>query len=378
LNQAFVENNEMHSNASVSLASFAALASTLCNPLPQGQSIGNTANVTLESGGIYRSYLISIPPAYNCSAPTPLILSFHGGDRNASQQQELSQMSNPEFNNFAIAVYPLGMDVRSLSNVIEIELKAAQETWQGVPGDSANDLQFVTDIINQLEQEYNIDPARIWATGMSDGGGFCNTIACDPILSGRIAAFASVSGAFYINESNSCSPDPITIPCNPGRPKIPIIEFHGYLDTTIPYEGGARNGACLPSIPYWAQEWALRDGLAATNVATNLTSDTLVYTFGEGSENGLVIQVTDFNLGHDWPSNVQVGNSELASFNATPIIIDFFMRNPLAAQTTTSATGSLTGTSASSKPTGNAASGLVLTWGIASAALATTLGILYF
>jgi hypothetical protein len=108
-----------------------------------------------------------------------------------------------------------------------------------------------------------------------------------------------------------------------------------------------------------------------------LTSDTLVYTFGEGSENGLVTQVTGFKLGHDWPSNVQVGNPELASFNATPIIIDFFMRNPLAAQTTTLATGSLTGTSAS-KPTGNAASGLVLTWGIASAALATTLGILYF
>jgi poly(3-hydroxybutyrate) depolymerase len=39
-------------------------------------------------------------------------------------------------------------------------------------------------MINQLEQEYNIDPARIWATGMSDGGGFCNTIACDPTLLG--------------------------------------------------------------------------------------------------------------------------------------------------------------------------------------------------
>jgi poly(3-hydroxybutyrate) depolymerase len=93
----------MLSNAFVSPAPFAALANTLCNPLPQGQSIGNTTNVSLESGGIYRSYLISIPPAYNCSTPTPLIFSFHGGDRNPSQQQELSQMPNLEFNNFAIA-----------------------------------------------------------------------------------------------------------------------------------------------------------------------------------------------------------------------------------------------------------------------------------
>jgi len=152
-----------------------------------------------------------------------------------------------------------------------------------------------------------------------------------------------------------------------------IIEFHGYLDTTIPYGGGERKGACLPAIPYWAQEWALRDGLAVTNVTTNLTSDTLVYTFGEGSENGLVTQVTDFKLGHDWPSTVDVGNLELAGFNATSIILDFFMRNPLVAQNTTSATGSLTGTSASSKPTGkSAASGLRLTWGIAGAALVIT------
>jgi poly(3-hydroxybutyrate) depolymerase len=89
------------------------------------------------------------------------------------------------------------------------------------------------------------------------------------------------------------------IPCNPGRPKIPITEAHGYYDTTIPYGGGARNGAYLPSIPYWVQEWALRDGLAATDVTTNLTSDALVYTFGEGSENRLVTQMTDFKLGHD-------------------------------------------------------------------------------
>jgi poly(3-hydroxybutyrate) depolymerase len=105
------------------------------------------------------------------------------------------------------------------------------------------------------------------------------------------------------------------IPCNPGRPKIPITEVHGYYDTTIPYGDGARNGAYLPSIPYWAQGWALRDGLAATDVTTNLTSDTLVYTSGKRSENGLVTQAIHFKLGHDWPSIVQVGNRELASFH---------------------------------------------------------------
>ena len=80
----------------------------------------------------------------------------------------------------------------------------------------------------------------------------------------------------------------------------------------------------------------MRDGLSATNTTSNLTSDTLMYTFGDGEETGLVTQYTDFNTSfhHDWPSTVLAvvvggGDKDVASFNATPIIIDFFLKNPL-------------------------------------------------
>ena len=101
----------MISKAVLALPLLATLASAVCKPLPPGQSIGQTTNVTIESSGINRTYLISIPPAFDCEGFTPIIFSFHGANRNASQQQELSQMSNPEFNNFALAVYPLGINV---------------------------------------------------------------------------------------------------------------------------------------------------------------------------------------------------------------------------------------------------------------------------
>jgi len=362
-----LSNGQNIPKALLSLSLLATLASSSCKPLPQGQSIGKTSNITIESSGISRSYLISIPPAYDCETLTPVILSFHGANRNALQQQRLSQMSNTEFNNFAIAIYPLGLN----------------ETWQGVPGNSANDLQLVTDILDLLEQNYSIDPARIWSTGKSDGGGFCNTLACDPILSKRIAAFAPVSGAFYVDKSN-CDPNSVVIPCNAGRPKIPIIEFHGYQDGTIAYGGGGRKSACLPTIPHWAQEWALRDGLPSTNTTVNVTSDTLLYTFGEGNESGLVTQVTDFKLAHDWESTIQVGDVELASFNATPIIVNFFKQHPLETQNTTttsaagSGTGSSTSTSGSSKPTGNSAPGLRVTRGMTTLSVIIALAIVFF
>jgi poly(3-hydroxybutyrate) depolymerase len=93
----------------------------------------------------------------------------------------------------------------------------------------------------------------------------------------------------------------------------------------------SRKGACIPSIEHWSKDWALRNGLSSTNVTTNLTGtdDTLIYTFGSGDDEGLVQQYTDFDLAHDWPSTVDVGDPQTADFDATPIIMKFFQKYSL-------------------------------------------------
>jgi len=285
---------------------------------PLLQSTLQYQNVTIYSGGKERWYLITFPPNFESRTSVPVILSFHGGGENATEQLGLSQMSNPEFNDFAISVYPQGV----------------KDTWEGVPGVTTNDTQFTSDIIDQLEGNYPIDESRIWATGKSDGGGFCNVLACDPVLSTRIAAFAPVSGAFYVKNDTACHPKTIDIPCNPGSKHIPILEFHGGHDKVIRYEGAGRKKECLPSIPHWVREWAERDDLSERNQTSELTNDTLVYIYGTGKEKGLVTHVFDESIGHDWPStvpnddNTKPGHS-VASFNATPIIIEFFKKHAL-------------------------------------------------
>ncbi|RDW61598.1 carbohydrate esterase family 1 protein [Coleophoma crateriformis] len=288
-------------------------------PLPQGQKLGGIYNLSVLTSGLDRSYLISIPPCYTSRPATPVILSYHGGTRNASYQLELDKFTNPEFNRLAIVVYPQGLD----------------NTWQGIPGASvkANDFQFTSDILDQIEQAYCIDRSRIWASGKSDGGGFCNQLACDPVLSKRIAAFAPVSGAFYV-DTLPCNANTVSLPCNPGRPNIPLLDIHGGNDTTISYDGGARKNECLPAIPHFVQQWALRDHLSLDNRTTYITNDTRLYSYGDRNEAGLVSHILDESIGHDWPStlpnadNTQVDHV-LASYNATPIILGFFKRYPL-------------------------------------------------
>jgi len=280
--------------------------------LPQGQAVGKVSNVTIASGGLQRSYLISIPPTYNEYIPTPLILSFHGGSRTASSQLQLDELTSPEFNTVSMVVYPQGVD----------------DLWQGVPNVTIDDVQFTNDILNQVENIYCINHSRITATGKSDGGGFVNVLACDAGISNRFAAYAPVSGAYYI-DTLPCFPSTVDIPCPPSRKDIPLLAFHGGNDTTIAYLGGDRKGECLPTIPHFIQEWAIRDGLGATNVTIPVADDTVAYTFGHGAETGLVGLIYESNIGHDWPStepnsdNTQAGH-HVANYNATPIILKFF------------------------------------------------------
>lgn len=198
---------------------------------------------------------------------------------------------------------------------------------------TTNDIQFTTDILDLVQSQYCIDPNRISATGKSDGAGFCNVLACDPKLSGRIAAFAPVSGAFYVNEL-PCVPQDVKFSCHSSRKNIPMLEFHGGNDSIINYEGGERKNECLPSIPHFIQQWAIRDGLDLHNVTAPVSQNTVSFKFGRGSSSGLVEHIFDSVIGHDWPSTTpnadnQEPGHQVASFDATPIILDFFSNHPL-------------------------------------------------
>lgn len=168
-----------------------------------------------------------------------------------------------------------------------------------MPGVTTDDVAFTSDILDKVEAEYCIDTQRIFGTGKSQGGNMVDILACHNAMSKRVAAYAPVSGSFYVKDfGDVCRPDTVnTGPCDPGRKNIPIISFHGKADATISYYGGDRRGACLPSIPHWAQVWAERDGLGADNTTSRLAgadnNDAVVYRWGAGDAKGMVTHVMD-------------------------------------------------------------------------------------
>ena len=155
-----------------------------------------------------------------------------------------------------------------------------------------------------MEKNFNIDSQRIWATGKAEGAGFVNVLACDFALSKRIAAFAPVSGTYFVN-TKTCDPEKVIMKCNAGRRKIPIIAFHGAQDEVAAFNGGESHGQCSPSIPQFALNWAMRDNLGVETLVTQPRLDTTVTKYGKDLERGMVTLVVDKSIGNEWPvSNV--------------------------------------------------------------------------
>ncbi|MEU0511341.1 ferulic acid esterase [Amycolatopsis sp. NPDC006125] len=264
-------------------------------PVPAGQSVTRT----VTSGGLTRSYLLHVPADYRPDRPDPLVLSFHGHGRTAEYQEELSGFSGRS----VIAVYPQGL--------IGTDGKSA---WTGAPySAAADDVLFTSDLLNQVQRELCVDPRRVFAAGKSNGGGFTGVLACR--LSGRIAAFAPVSGAFYPQGGE----------CHPSRP-APVLDFHGTADTTIPYAGDPARG--LPSIPDWLAGWASRDGCAPEPVVRDLGDGVRVERWRSCDAD--VVHYRVEGLGHDWPSTAPNPDSDVPSvIDATPVILRFFSAHPL-------------------------------------------------
>lgn len=186
----------------------------------------------IKSTGETRSYGVHLPGNYDKDHQYPVIVGFHGSSSIGFFFEADTGLDNAKYTGDKIMVYPNGKG----------------GAWAGANYSKATvgeDLQFVSDLLGDLRKNFCVDSARIYATGLSIGGGFVNTIACNDTVGGEFAAFAPASGSFYTdNDENSAS-------CTPARVPVPILEFHGGSDTDVKYDGGVGEGGVEPSIPDW-------------------------------------------------------------------------------------------------------------------------------
>ncbi len=143
--------------------------------------------------------------------PMPAVFIFHGygmDDRDMMQMTRFNALAEKEG---FLAVYPQGRD----------------KMWnsKGVPNNLTEDVDFVEAILVQLAQSRNVDPQRLYATGLSNGGLFVQRLACE--MPGRFAAFATVAATIGKPQSEHCSQ----------AVAAPMLMIHGTKDPIITWNG---------------------------------------------------------------------------------------------------------------------------------------------
>jgi poly(3-hydroxybutyrate) depolymerase len=193
---------------------------------------------TIVSSGQKRNYLLYIPKSYDPAKPTPLIITLHTSMSWDSAAMAISQWNSVADDNGFLVVYPEGTGRGPKSWAM-----VGSETPARMP-----DVLFIAALIDKLGASYNIDQTRIYANGMSNGGGMAFVLSCT--LSDRIAAVGMVSAGL----------DPDWNWCTDHRP-VPVIAFHGTGDPICPYNGGPSKlgGGMFPNVPEFFAEWSRRN-----------------------------------------------------------------------------------------------------------------------
>ena len=243
----------------------------------------------VNNEGVIRTYYISYPS--NITESTPLVINMHGYGGNAQQQQNYSQMDQFAHDENMAVVYPQGLN--NSWNVFTY--------WDG---NSYDDVGFISVMIDDIDENFNIDLNRVYACGMSNGGYMTYRLACD--LSNKIAAFGSVTGNFMLTASAG--------DCTDQNREIPIIHFHGTADQIVDYYPPSFDQSLTvgESIDFWSE---FND--FTTGSVDSINNNVEVYTYSKEPSITKFIHYKVYGGNHEWFNNSW-------GFHASEELINFF------------------------------------------------------
>lgn len=270
---------------------------------------------SLSYQGLQRTYLVHLPPSYNGQQKLPLIIAMHGGFGSAANLQNQSGLSHTADDHNFIVVYPEG----AREGILNIRTWNAGWCCGGSSFMDIDDVGFIDTLLDVLISQYAIDTLRIYATGMSNGGFMSYRLACE--LSTRIAAIAPVAASLSLHD------------CNPERP-VPIIHFHSYLDSSVPYAGGIGDGVSdhyNPPLDSVLETWAVKNNCQSQRLTIQDDIDLTKYQWSNCDCSTEIIWYLTKDGGHSWPGGNQtpIGDPPSRAISANELMWDFFSQYSL-------------------------------------------------
>jgi polyhydroxybutyrate depolymerase len=179
-------------------------AVVLVGPPTFVQWTGRIETGTLKHGELARTYRVHRSARHE--ARPGLVVDLHSARTNGFLEELATRFDGQAERLGWIVVYPDGF----------------ADGWEPYgccqhPG--VDDVAFLAEIVSRLEATDDIDPERVYVTGLSRGGVMAYRLACE--LSSRLAAIAPVAG--NMADANG---DVRAVSCRPDRP-VSVLAIHG-------------------------------------------------------------------------------------------------------------------------------------------------------
>ena len=253
-----------------------------------------TFGVAVSAGGLQRSSLVYVPPGMDAGQPAPLLIALHGAYGNGAGMESYSGFSKLADADDFIVAYP----------------NADGRFWNITAApNQPNDVDFISALISTLKSELCIDSSRVFAAGVSNGGGMAALLGCD--LSTEIDGIAAVAGDY----------DKLP-PCHLRRP-VPLLEIHGTSDRVAPYRG-LKGQATVDGVPPFVAAWALRDGCTGMPATRRIATRTILFRWARCAKSSTVEHIRIVAGAHQWPGATPPDPGPPATISASSTIWSFF------------------------------------------------------
>jgi polyhydroxybutyrate depolymerase len=262
---------------------------------PCSRPAGKGGHQSFESGGTRRTALVHVPAGTPVGARLPVVLVFHGAGSDGPSMESYTGMSAVADREGFLAVYPSAVQPHPFWNYYGSHTKA-------------DDVGFVRDLIDRIERGRCVDQSRVYATGVSNGGGMVARIGC--VLTSRLTAIAPVAGGYAH-----------VPPCHPSRP-LSVMEVHGTADATVPYKGTGSDHA--GSARGYLSGWVDLDGCEHSYVRRTIDPGVERYDW-RGCPPGIAVAHVKIHGGHhEWPGGAATGKPPHDAFSASWSVWRFF------------------------------------------------------
>lgn len=169
---------------------------SIVKPFTPGKNYFTTA-----VDGERREYYVHIPGGYNATAAFPVVFMLHGSGGNGEKFYNISGWKEVGEKENILTVFPSSWRYDCIYD--DGVQKPNAEKWNSYDlefckGETPrNDIKFLSQVIDEVKQKYNVDEKRIYMVGFSNGGEMASRAAIE--LSHKIAAVVACAGALPVD-----------------------------------------------------------------------------------------------------------------------------------------------------------------------------------